>query len=278
MIGVLLMALATLSAPSVDREGMRQLRDVLRSCGPLSPALPGLQLLLDAQGRVAAVNLVPRTAELEPLRACLERGARGVVVAEPGTRAISYPPTDRPAPHPLPPIPLQPIRDRDLCPAIPGDPPKTPCIDVRGERIEVPSIRWSSRGRRSTPHRSAGPTLDALAAVLKRHPQALRVRVEAHDDPRRGGDRYGICTSCRRARAIVDALAARGVPRARLVDQGFGATRPLADPRDPASSAINRRIEIRIEAWGEPPERARDGADDDAGTKEKSPAPRDQGE
>jgi outer membrane protein OmpA-like peptidoglycan-associated protein len=59
-----------------------------------------------------------------------------------------------------------------------------------------------------------------------------------------GAEVYNLHLSERRAEAVVNFLAQRGVQRAGLVAKGFGPTKPrAADPFDP----INRRVETHLE-------------------------------
>lgn len=84
--------------------------------------------------------------------------------------------------------------------------------------------------------------LDAAAIALN-DPQlsGLRFEVNGHTDII-GSLAYNIALSNLRAAAVVDYLAARGVPRERMRAQGFG---PL-QPYDPVNlrSPLNRRVEI----------------------------------
>ncbi len=88
----------------------------------------------------------------------------------------------------------------------------------------------------------ARPLLDTLADAmtdprLSRH----RFEVNGHTDST-GRLARNLALSELRAAAIVDYLAAKGVPRDRMRAQGFGPLQPLdpANPRDPA----NRRVEV----------------------------------
>lgn len=86
------------------------------------------------------------------------------------------------------------------------------------------------------------PTLDNLAVNLTNYPGA-QIYVNGHTDLS-GRFGYNIALSNRRAQAVVDYLAARGIPRAYLHPQGFGPLQ-LADPAHPFSP-VNRRVEIQL--------------------------------
>lgn len=81
------------------------------------------------------------------------------------------------------------------------------------------------------------------AAVALNDPQlaGLRFEINGHTDVI-GRLAYNIALSGLRANAVVDYLAARGVPRERMRAQGFGPLQPL-DGYSPASP-LNRRVEI----------------------------------
>jgi outer membrane protein OmpA-like peptidoglycan-associated protein len=84
--------------------------------------------------------------------------------------------------------------------------------------------------------------LDNAAAALN-DPQleGLRFEINGHTDVS-GRLGYNIALSMLRATAVVDYLAARGVPGERMRAQGFGPLQPFDayNPRSPA----NRRVEI----------------------------------
>lgn len=88
----------------------------------------------------------------------------------------------------------------------------------------------------------SGRALDAIATAALDCQGALRV--EGHTD-NVGRDVKNAALSLRRAEAVREALIARGVPAARLVAEGFGAARPLANNDTADGRARNRRIEIR---------------------------------
>ena len=81
------------------------------------------------------------------------------------------------------------------------------------------------------------------AAIALNDPQlaGLRFEINGHTDIT-GRLGYNISLSMLRATAVVDYLAARGVPRERMRAQGFGPLQPfdVYNPRSPS----NRRVEI----------------------------------
>ncbi|WP_306117821.1 MULTISPECIES: OmpA family protein [unclassified Roseitalea] len=88
------------------------------------------------------------------------------------------------------------------------------------------------------------PTLDSVAIVLQRFNQTL-IDVYGHTDST-GSQEYNQALSQRRARAVADYLAGRGVNRQRMAVIGFGESRPVADNATEAGRAQNRRVEIQI--------------------------------
>ncbi len=97
---------------------------------------------------------------------------------------------------------------------------------------------------RSTLLPTAPIKLNQLAEALKETDQQLAI--EGHCDWI-GSDAYNQDLSYRRAMAVRDYLASRGVPAERLKVAGFGKTRPIADNRSPEGRAMNRRVEIIVE-------------------------------
>ncbi|MEZ4291541.1 MAG: OmpA family protein [Myxococcota bacterium] len=86
------------------------------------------------------------------------------------------------------------------------------------------------------------PILAALQEGLTQSSEE-RVLVVGHTSSE-GSDAYNLDLSKRRARAVVDALVARGLERTRLEADGRGETQPIADERTDAGRSLNRRVEI----------------------------------
>lgn len=101
------------------------------------------------------------------------------------------------------------------------------------------------------------PSLDIIAKVLRRHPNA-EARVEGHADrTKKSGEVYNKRLSQRRAEAVAAYLATTsGIDAARLTAVGYGFSRPKA-PNDVISgNPLNRRVEIYISGLDEGAEEA----------------------
>lgn len=88
------------------------------------------------------------------------------------------------------------------------------------------------------------PTLDRIAALLGDYP-TLSLRIEGHSDSLGSAD-INKRLSAARAEAVRAALIARGVAPERLVAEGIGPARPLADNATAEGRARNRRVEVYV--------------------------------
>ncbi len=91
----------------------------------------------------------------------------------------------------------------------------------------------------------ASAALDELVAGIEKL-EGPRVTIEGHTDDL-GTDEHNLDLSERRARAVADYLAKKGVARAAISSRGFGKTRPAASGTDEAARKKNRRVEIVIQ-------------------------------
>ncbi len=138
------------------------------------------------------------------------------------------------------------FEDEDGCPE-PG--PEEVRITVTERRILV-SQRIFFDFDTDTIKPVSMPLLDKLAEVIGELPSDWIVRVEGYTDSE-GPDGYNLDLSYRRARAVVEYLASRGVPRRRLVYVGYGERNPVASNDSPEGRALNRRVEFTIVRPGE---------------------------
>ena len=87
------------------------------------------------------------------------------------------------------------------------------------------------------------PTLNSIAAVLKKHPD-WKLAIEGHTD-NVAGDAYNLELSKRRAAAVKDALVKRyAIAATRLGTAGYGKTRPKDTNDTLEGRARNRRVEL----------------------------------
>lgn len=89
----------------------------------------------------------------------------------------------------------------------------------------------------------SAPMLQALHEGLVTSGNA-KIEVAGHTSSE-GAAAHNQRLSEQRAQAVVDALAALGLPKSRLSASGFGASAPLAGNDDEAGRSLNRRVEIR---------------------------------
>jgi outer membrane protein OmpA-like peptidoglycan-associated protein len=87
--------------------------------------------------------------------------------------------------------------------------------------------------------------LARLGDILARYPDD-RIRIEGHTDST-GSPAYDEELSLRRAQAVRDVLASRGVNPRQMLVAGAGAARPIADNSTPEGRAQNRRVEVYID-------------------------------
>lgn len=88
------------------------------------------------------------------------------------------------------------------------------------------------------------PVLDDVAGVLTDNPQ-LHIRIEGHTDSI-GSVAYNQRLSDRRAQAVLEYIAKRGVSASRLSTEGRGETAPIASNETTVGRAMNRRVEFLI--------------------------------
>jgi outer membrane protein OmpA-like peptidoglycan-associated protein len=141
--------------------------------------------------------------------------------------------------------------DKDACPDEKGppdpDPAKNGCPrDVRvseGQIVLLQQVEFDVG--KATIRPVSNPLLDAVAGVLREHPEIAKVEVGGHTD-NRGLTEENTRLSQQRAEAVMAALVKRGIARGRLTAKGYGPTRPIMANLTTLGRQKNRRVELRI--------------------------------
>ncbi len=141
--------------------------------------------------------------------------------------------------------------DKDACPDDKGvadpNPEKNGCPkDVRVTEGQIVLLeQFEFEPSRAALHASSDALLDTVAAVLRAHPEMVKVEVQGHTDNKGPAD-VNTAVSQKRAEAVVAALVKRGIDPGRLVAKGYGPTRPIFANITTAGRQKNRRVEIHI--------------------------------
>lgn len=142
--------------------------------------------------------------------------------------------------------------DVDACPNEKGkpndDPTKNGCpTSVRvteQEIIILEQVQFKTAS--AVIMKESDDLLTQVANVLAEHPEIVRIEVQGHTD-NRGGKKYNLKLSERRAAAVVKWLVTRGsVDRSRLSSHGYGMEEPIADNDSPEGRQQNRRVQFKI--------------------------------
>lgn len=142
---------------------------------------------------------------------------------------------------PLAPEDADGYQDEDGCPE-PG--PQLAAVAVTDTRILI-GERVYFEFDRDTIRPVSMPLLDQVAEAVRELPPRMIIRVEGYAD-NEGPPAYNVDLSYRRARAVMAYLVSRGVPRARLRYEGYGARHSVAPNASDAGRALNRRVEFTI--------------------------------
>jgi outer membrane protein OmpA-like peptidoglycan-associated protein len=140
---------------------------------------------------------------------------------------------------------------KDACPNEKGPPNADPklngcptAVRVEGTQIVILQQVNFDTGK-ATIKKDSDDLLGQVAAAVQQHPDIARVAVDGHTD-NIGGDKPNKALSEARALAVVRWLIDHGVDARRLEARGFGQRRPIADNRNEAGRAKNRRVEFLI--------------------------------
>ncbi|PJJ08997.1 outer membrane protein OmpA-like peptidoglycan-associated protein [Flavobacterium sp. 1] len=137
----------------------------------------------------------------------------------------------------------------DECPAVAGPASNKGCPEVTKEALKELKVQASAvffvTGKAVLQTADKGQTdgrLDAIKEIIKNYPNA-KFSIEGHTD-NVGNAIANQKLSEARAKAVMDALVAKGVNPENLTYKGFGAAKPVASNKTAAGRAQNRRTEV----------------------------------
>ena len=181
------------------------------------------------------------------------------VSLETGMRVVRPPPEEK-APvlvamaAPPPPAP-RPDRDGDgdpddvdACPDMPGPASNTGCpvyekVIVKPDMLELKEkIQFAWNEALIVP--VSYPALDEVAKALQDN-KGFRISIEGHASSE-GMDSHNQSLSGKRAEAVLEYIASKGVARERLVSEGFSSSRPLQSNATESGREANRRVEFVV--------------------------------
>jgi outer membrane beta-barrel protein len=113
-------------------------------------------------------------------------------------------------------------------------------FEAQRRTLVLEGVNFEFNSAKLTP--KAEGVLDRVAMSLKEWTD-IRVEVAGHTDSR-GDDQYNLGLSTRRAMAVLNYLAAKGVDPARMTARGYGEARPLVQERTAEDEKKNRRVEL----------------------------------
>lgn len=93
---------------------------------------------------------------------------------------------------------------------------------------------------------TAQAKLDNVAKALAEQDPESKLVVEGHADTQ-GTPEHNLALSQRRAESVRTYLVSKGIASDRIVAEGLGDTRPIADNDSPEGRANNRRVEIVVQ-------------------------------
>jgi OOP family OmpA-OmpF porin len=129
------------------------------------------------------------------------------------------------------------VADNQGCPA-----QKKQLVAIQSGRIDLKDAVYFDTAKATIQSRSF-KLLDQVAKILLEHPELEMVRIEGHTD-NQGKPEANRKLSQRRAEAVRAYLIKKGVAAERMVAQGFGQDRPIADNKTAKGRAANRRVEF----------------------------------
>jgi outer membrane protein OmpA-like peptidoglycan-associated protein len=134
------------------------------------------------------------------------------------------------------------ICKEEPAPAPPVEPPPAPKPAPVAEKIVLNGVQFDFD--KAVIKAEYYPVLDAAVSVLKQHGDK-QVMITGHTCSM-GPDAYNQKLSEKRAAAVKNYLTAKGISASRLMTQGAGEAKPVADNKTKDGRKMNRRAELQV--------------------------------
>lgn len=125
-----------------------------------------------------------------------------------------------------------------------GCPDEKPLVEIKGTEVKINQKIMFEKGK-STITEGSMPVVQAVADVLKKHPELQLVEVSGHAS-KEGDKTVNLNLTQQRVNAVVKKLVELGVEQTRLLAQGYGFYCPVAPGDSEADLEKNRRVEFKI--------------------------------
>jgi outer membrane protein OmpA-like peptidoglycan-associated protein len=134
--------------------------------------------------------------------------------------------------------------EEDKCPTVKGTVENNGCPEL-GKQYNFDNKKVLFSTGTNTLTKASKVELEKVVKAMNDYP-SLKLYVDGHTD-NTGTDKVNIPLSLKRANAVKAYLFARKINAERLVTNGFGSTKPIADNASAKGKAQNRRVEFRIQ-------------------------------
>ncbi len=135
----------------------------------------------------------------------------------------------------------------DKCPDVAGPASNRGCPEIKEEvkkRLAFAARNIQFETAKATIRPISYKILDEVVSILNEY-SYYDVNVDGHTD-NVGNDDYNLQLSKDRAASASAYLISKGIPASRLVSEGYGKTKPVADNKTAAGKAQNRRVEFNL--------------------------------
>ncbi len=135
----------------------------------------------------------------------------------------------------------------DDCPTVAGPADNKGCPKIAKEDEAVLAAAFSNlefETGKDVIKTASLDELSALAELLTKKPN-WKLKMSGHTD-NQGVAKANLDLSKRRAAAVKKFLASKGIADTRLISEGFGQTKPVADNKTPEGRQRNRRVEMKV--------------------------------